>query len=307
MAASTARLVVIFAAMLGTSAALAAQRTYDKHLNAPSGGRLIFDTDLGSVAVVGRDSREVIIHADLRGSESFLARVRISAEQTPSGVTVTVHMPHSGWFDWLDWLDWLDFRSSRAGFDIDVPRDYPVDLRTSGGRLDIRDLGAGVQAVTAGGGVVVQNVSGAVNVHTSGGRIEAERIEGAARLTSSGGGIEVTDSTGDLYVRTSGGRIRIQNDDGRIDAETSGGGIRAELRANRGIRLDTAGGSITLVLPRNTRAAVDAETSGGRVTSDLPLSTTEIVSGNHLRGAIGGGGAPISLHTSGGSIHLQSQ
>lgn len=306
MAASTARLMMIIAAMLGTSVALAAQRTYDKHLNAPPGGRLTFDTDAGSVAIVGRDIRQVVIHADMHGSESFLSRVRISAEETPSGVTVTVHMPHSGLFDWFDWFG-LDFGSRRVRFDIDVPRDYPVDLRTSGGHLDMRDLDAGIQATTSGGGVIVQNVSGTIDAHTSGGRIEAERLQGPARLTSSGGGIAVTDSTGDLYLRTSGGSIRIQNDDGRIDAHTSGGAIRAELRANRGIRLDTSGGSITLALPRNTRGSVDAATSGGRVTSDLPLSTTETVAGNHLRGAIGGGGAPISLHTSGGSIHIESE
>lgn len=304
MAASTARLMVIIAALLATSAGHAAQRSYDKRLDAPSGGRLTFATDVGSVTVVGRDSREVVIHADLRGSESFLASVRISAEQTPSGVTVTARMPHRGW---SGWFDWLDFGSSRVRFDIDVPRDYPVELRTSGGDLDLRDLSVGLRASTSGGGVVVQNVSGAIDVHTSGGRIEAERLQGPAKLTSSGGGIEVMDSTGDLYVRTSGGSIRIRNEDGKVDAHTSGGTIRAELRSNRGISLDTSGGSITLMLPPSARGSVDAETSGGRVTCDLPLSTTEIVAGNHLRGAIGGGGALISLHTSGGSIHLEPQ
>jgi len=304
MTRSTARLLALIVAALGTSAAVAAQRTYDKRLDAPPGGRLTLDADVGSVIVVGRDAPEVVIHADLQGSESFLADFRISAEQTASGVTVSARTPHRGLFNWLDWLD---FGSTRVRFDVQVPRGYPVDLRTSGGRIDVRDLSAEVRAETSGGSVVVQNVAGTVDAHTSGGSIQAERLNGATRLTTSGGGIDVTDSAGDLYLRTSGGSIHIENEDGRVDAHTSGGGIRAALRANRGITLGTSGGSITLLLPQDTHGSVEATTSGGHVTSDFPMTTTEISEGSDLRGAFGGGGPPISLHTSGGSIHIQPE
>jgi hypothetical protein len=298
MGRSTVRLMVIIAAALGTSVALAAQSTYDRQLNAPPGGRLTFDSDVGSVAIVGRDTPEVVIHAELEGSESFLARLHIGAEQTPSGVTISAHMAHN------DWFDWFNFTPNRVRFTVEVPRDYPVDLRTSGGSIDVRDLNAPLRARTSGGGVLVQNVAGGVKVHTSGGAIEAERLNGPVVLSSSGGRIDVTDSTGDLDLRTSGGGIRIQNDDGRVYALTSGGGIRAKLRSNRGITLTTSGGAITLLLPQNTRGSIQAESSGGGVTSDFPLSTAQIAAGNRLQGAIGGGGAPIYLHTSGGSIHI---
>ncbi|HEX3843133.1 MAG TPA: DUF4097 family beta strand repeat-containing protein [Steroidobacteraceae bacterium] len=304
MTTSTARLLVITVAVLGTSAALAAQRTYDKRLDAPPGGRLTFDADAGSVVIVGRDAPEVVIHADVQGPESFLEGLRISAEQTSSGVTVSAHSAHNGWFDWSDWFN---FGSTRVRFDVEIPHGYPVDLRTSGGRIDVRDLNAEVRAGTSGGGVVVQDVAGTVNAHTSGGSIEAERLNGPTRLTTSGGSIAVTDSTGDLYARTSGGSIRIQNEDGRVDARTSGGAIRAELRTNRGVTLATSGGSITLLLPQDTHAAIEAATSGGHVTSDFPLTTTQVVAGNDLRGTVGGGGLPISLHTSGGSIHIEPE
>src|SRR6185437_11074262 len=176
--------------------------------DAPPGGRLTFDADVGSVVVVGRDAPKVVIHADLLGSESFLAGFRISTEQTPSGVTVSAHTGNHGW---LDWIDWFNFGSTRVRFDLEVPHGYPVDLRTSGGRIDVRDLNAEVRAGTSGGSIVVQDIAGTVNVHTSGGGIEAERLNGPARLTTSGGGIEVNDSTGDLYVSTSGGSIHIRN------------------------------------------------------------------------------------------------
>jgi Toastrack DUF4097 len=307
MTTSTARLLVIIVAALGTSVALAAQRTYDKRLAAPPGGRLSFDADVGSVVIVGSDAPEVVIHADLEGTESFLSGYRISAEQTSSGVTVSARSRHVGWSGWFDWSDWFDFGSTRVRFSVAVPRGYPVELHTSGGGIEIRDLSAEVRAETSGGSVVVRNITGAVDAHTSGGGIEAERLNGSAKLTTSGGGIDVTDSTGDLYVRTSGGGIHIQNEDGRVDAHTSGGGIRAQLRANRGVALATSGGSITLLLPPDAHGAIDAATSGGRVTSDIPLTTTGVADGNDLRGVIGGGGPPISLHTSGGGIHIEPE
>jgi len=301
MTRSTARLVVILAATLTTSVALAAQRTYDKRLDAPPGGRLTFEADTGSVSVTGSDAPEVIVHADLEGSQSLLDRLHITAAQTPSGVTISERVDHDGL---LGWVDWLNFGPSRVRFVIEVPRNYPVDLQTSGGGLDVQDLSASVHGKTSGGGIHLRNVSGTVAVHTSGGSIKAERLEGSAQLSTSGGGIEVADSTGDLDVDTSGGGIRLQDDDGEVHAHTSGGSIRAQLRANHGITLASSGGGITLLLPQNTRASIDAATSGGGVSSEFPLSTVQTEVGNHLQGAIGGGGAPISLHTSGGSIHI---
>lgn len=278
MRTSTARLIVIIAATLGTSVALAAQRTYDKRLNAPPGGGLTFQADVGSVSVVGRDAPEVVVHADLEGSESFLSDFHISAEQTPSGVTILARKTHT---------DWSDTGPTRVQFTLEVPRNYPVDVRTSGGGLAVRDLNAPVRAETSGGGVQVQNVAGTVNAHTSGGRIE------------------VADSTGDLDLKTSGGGIDIRNDDGKVEARTSGGGIEAQLRANHGIDLRTSGGTITVLLPEDTHASVDAETSGGHVTSEFPLTTTQIDDRNHVQGVIGGGGPAISLNTSGGNIRLK--
>lgn len=213
MAAPIARLTLILAATLATSAALAAQTTYDKTLNGPPGGQLTFESDVGSVSVAGGDTREVVVHADLEGSESLLNRLHISAEQTPSGVMVSARVDHDGWFDWFSWFD---FGSVDARFTVQVPRDYPVDVRTSGGGLDIRGLNAAVHA-------------------------------------------------------------------------------------------RTSGGSITLLLPQAARGSIDARTSGGGISCDFPITTTDLSRGNHVQGTIGGGGPPITLHTSGGSIHIERE
>ncbi|HEY1891895.1 MAG TPA: DUF4097 family beta strand repeat-containing protein [Steroidobacteraceae bacterium] len=299
MAKSAAKVMLILAAILGTSLTLAAQRTFDKRIDAPAGGRLTFDADVGSVSVVGGDTSQVVVHADLEGSQSFLDRLHVSAEQTAAGVTISAQTDHTGWFDWFN-IGW-----NRVQFTIQVPRNYPVELRTSGGNLDVRNLNAWVHGKTSGGGIHLEGVAGNVNLHTSGGDISAERLSGPADLSTSGGNIDVTDSGGDLILRTSGGDIRIQDDDGKVDAHTSGGSIQAQLRTNDGINLETSGGSITLQLPQGSHASLDAETSGGDVTSNLPVTTSGTVSGDHLHGDIGGGGPSIYLRTSGGSIRIE--
>ncbi len=303
MTTPTARLMLLLAAMLGTSAALGAQRTYDKSLTAPPGGQLTFDTVVGSVAVIGHDAPEVVVHAELQGSQSFLDQIRIRAEQTPSGVTISARgSSGSGWLSGLHWLS----GGERVQFTIEVPRTYPVDLRTSGGSVQVRDLNAAVHAQTSGGSVLVQNVAGAANLGTSGGSIEVQHLTGAANLSSSGGSQEVADSVGDLDLSTDGGSVRLLNDDGKIHARTSGGSARAQLQVNRGISLHTSGGGITLLLPEDAHGSIDAESDGGGLKFDFPLSTSRVDSDNHLVGAIGGGGPAIDLRSSGGGIHVGS-
>lgn len=299
----TRRALTLLVLAVAASRALSAEQTFDRHFTTLPGGRLTLDTDFGSVAVVGHDGRELTVHAAMSGSDDYSARVQIQAVQGPGGVTVTARsQPRSGWDSWLDW--WFGFGRHRVLYTIAIPRDYGVDIYTAGGGIDVRHVNASVRARTSGGSITLRDVSGSIFTRTSGGTIDAAELKGPAELRSSGGSIEVTDSTGDLNVSTSGGRIALERVDGKVSARTSGGGIEAQLVANRGASLFTAGGSIALLLPAQAHAWIDAHTSGGRVESALPMSSTEMADGNELRGSLNGGGEPIWLRSSGGSIHI---
>jgi DUF4097 and DUF4098 domain-containing protein YvlB len=286
---------VILSVCFAASASFAAQKSFDKRFNVQPGGHLTLDTDVGSVSIVGRDTREVVIHADMSDSD----HLDVAAEQNSSGVTVT------GRVTGRSWLDRLDLTSMRVRFTIDVPRDFPVQIQTSGGSLDVRNLTASVSGKTSGGGITLQDVIGSISAQTSGGGISAARLNGATELRTSGGSIDIVDSTGDLDVRTSGGSIDLNSVEGKVKAVTSGGSVHAAVRVNRGVFLTTSGGTITLLLPERVRASIDAQTSGGRAQSQLPLSSTELAERTHLRGALNGGGEQIFLRTSGGSINVR--
>jgi hypothetical protein len=272
----------------------AADKTFDKHFNAAPGGRLILDTDIGAITIVGHDSRDLAVHVDISGSDAD--QVKVTADQTGSGVTVLGRTSASHHL--------FGFSGTRVSFTIDVPHDYPVELKTSGGSIEVRNLSAETRGTTSGGSIELRDVAGPINMSTSGGSVEAENLNGPTKLRSSGGSIEVTNAIGSLEVSTSGGGLQLVNVDGKISGETSGGGVHVEARSNHGITLSTSGGSISVLLPADVHASIDAQTSAGRVRMQLPLSSTELSETSHLRGEMNGGGERISLHTSAGGIEI---
>jgi DUF4097 and DUF4098 domain-containing protein YvlB len=293
----TARLSLVLILGLVASASWGADKTFDQHFTAPPGGRLMVDTDVGAITISGHDSRDLTVHVDISGSNAD--NIKFSAAQTASGVTVTGRSSDSSWFH-------LGSNWNRVKIMIEAPRDYPVELKTAGGGLDVRGINAEVQGSTSGGGIDLHDIAGPIDLRTSGGGIDAHNLKGSVRLRSSGGAIEISDVTGDLDVHTSGGGIDLDNIDGRINADTSGGGVRVAALSNHGITLSTSGGPVTLLVPSDVHAFVDAETSGGRVHSDLPVTVTDTLESNHLRGQINGGGERISIHSSGGGIRIGS-
>ena len=71
------------------------------------------------------------------------------------------------------------------------------------------------------------------------------------------------------------------------------------------VRLETSGGSITVVTPANAALTIDAETSAGSVRSDLPITRNNTES-DSLKGTMNGGGTKLVLRSSAGSIEIVS-
>ncbi|HEY5810232.1 MAG TPA: DUF4097 family beta strand repeat-containing protein [Povalibacter sp.] len=294
----------------------AKERIFNRTFAVTPGGQLTVDAQGGSIAVTGSDTSQVVVQVVARGSEEVLDDMTISAEQNSAGVAVIAKHDTQGWFHWL-FSGGLNLRVT-----VTVPRQYHLNLKTSGGSLAISQLHGNVQGATSGGSVRVEDVQGTVRTFTSGGSIQAERIGGETELRtsggsitakeiggslsaqSSGGSIVVDKVNGGLVAHTSGGIIRAGAIGGKIDADTSGGTVDVELiGVNRGIRASTSGGGVTVRVPRNTAGTIDASTSGGSISCDLPVTATE-ATGKKLRGVINGGGAEIYARTSGGGVRI---
>jgi DUF4097 and DUF4098 domain-containing protein YvlB len=317
------RLIAPAIAFLFAFSALAAQDVIKKGFNVAAGGTLHLDHANGDIKVVtGGSGVAVEITRKSRGrdAEKRLADHKITFSQNGNDVTITSDDDRDHGFRWFDWDDY------EVQWNIRVPAHYNVDVSTSGGSIDLADIGGTTIArtsggdietgrlggestlKTSGGGIKVAGGSGKLIAHTSGGSIDIGDVSGAVEAKTSGGDITLARIEGDVLARSSGGGITIDNAMGSVDATTSGGSIRARMsrQPNGDSKLSTSGGGVTLSLAPSISVDLDARASGGGVTSDVPVTVQGTQEDDSLQGRVNGGGPKLVLRTSGGGIKVKS-
>lgn len=286
--------------VLLSSLSFGANRRFEKSFSVTPGGKLTVTTDVGSIRVTGGSGNQVTILAELEGSKRDVEDFDITATEVGGGVEVRGKNSH-GWsfFRWNS----LDVR-----YTITVPHEYNLMIKTSGGDIVVGSIHGIVEGKTSGGEFDVSDVDGNITLTTSGGGITVTKVSGTVKTKTSGGSIAVSDLKGDLDAGTSGGGIRVSEVEGAVRARTSGGSIKIGIvGANKGISAQTSGGSIEIEVPRDIAADIDASTSGGDVTSDLPVTVLGKMRESSMRGTVNGGGNPIKVSTSGGSIRIRAR
>ncbi len=278
------RLILAAAAVAALSSlpALAATRI-EKNLKLESGGKLTVLADAGSVAVTGSSSSgaHVLLTSD---KDDFDSKFDLKFEELPGELRITLKKKES----LSSWTSW--FNNSKIKFEIQVPTRTATNLQTGGGHIEASDIQGNLSAETSGGHIAVKNISGTANLETSGGHIEAAGVNG------------------NLVAETSGGHIEITDAKGRVDADTSGGHVEVAFAKGNafGGKIESSGGSITVSVDPNVDLSIDASTSGGSVRTDIPVKIIGKVKGSSIKGTIGKGGEALYVHTSGGSVTLNS-
>lgn len=299
------RRVVTTAAALMALAICAAAGTaransqINKVLKLDPGGRFVLETFAGTVSVMGSNESgaDVVVTSN---RDDLDRRVDFSFQQNPGDVEVRAQR-----------RDPWDFFSAIFGgfwlhYDVRVPKNTRVEIRTSGGEIKVFALAGDADLRTSGGLIEASQVTGSLRASTSGGSVRVTMIHGDTDLATSGGSIDADAVDGALTARTSGGWIRMSGVAGRVDARTSGGWIVAALAKgnSQGGLLATSGGWIQAKIDPAANLEIDASTSGGGVRSDLPLHVADTFSRGHLHGTLGSGGAMLRMRTSGGWIRI---
>ncbi|MFN0156743.1 MAG: DUF4097 family beta strand repeat-containing protein [Bacteroidota bacterium] len=287
--------VITVAAVVG----LGADRKFEKKIEVTSGGTFRLNTDVGSVSIVGADTKEVSIVAEVSGARKDVNDFKIDAWKTDNGVEVRGESPRSNWgFNWGD----LEVK-----YTVTVPHEYSMELNTSGGNVSLTSLKGRFRGETSGGDIRLKDLEGAATMETSGGNIGAESVTGDLALETSGGDISIRSVKGAVRVGTSGGNITVIGAEGKVHAETSGGSIVVRMPgSNQGVFAETSGGDIDIHVAENIGATVDASTSGGDVSCDLPITMQGKIDESRIRGNVNGGGATIHAHTSGGNVRIKT-
>jgi hypothetical protein len=131
-------------------------------------------------------------------------------------------------------------------------------------------------------------------------------------------GVEFDAATvnGDVTARGLPGDAELTTVNGDVDVEAGGvasattvnGSIKATLgRADWKERVDftTVNGSITVSLPANASADLEATTVNGSIDSDFPITIRGRMNPQTLRGRIGDGGRDLKLTTVNGGITIR--
>ena len=318
------RLAILAVLLLAATSLFAADDVIRKGFTVADGGTLRLDADHGSIKIVAGGTGvavEVVRKARGRNAAERLRDHKVTFSQQGNDVVVKGEGDHDhGWFRFFEWDEF------EVQWNVRVPAKYNVVVETSGGSIELADLGGTVDARTSGGSIATGRLGGPAVLRTSGGSIRIDGAQAKVEARTSGGSIRVGDTNGPVDVRTSGGsitlaRVRggvvartsggsitIEEASGSVDASTSGGSIKAQLSGSlvADSKLSTSGGGITVSIAPNVAFDLDARASGGGVSSDVPVTIQGKMDDDQLRGKVNGGGPTLTLRTSGGGIKVRS-
>ncbi len=287
-------------------------RTVEKNFTLKSGGLLKVQTSGGDITVLtGASDTEVKVTAKQRidtdseaKADELLKDLTLTIEQQGGNITALAkYEKMGGWH-------WGNTRVS-VSFTVVLPRNFNVDLNTSGGDINLASINGQARLRTSGGDLKLDRVEGEVDGSTSGGNISLTEGTATVKLSTSGGDIKVARAGGEADLSTSGGNIIIDSVRGRVTASTSGGDIKAGIEGvlKGDCTLSTSGGTVVVSVDKGVAFDLKAHTSGGTV--DVDALTLSIEKGglrkSSLAGKVNGGGSLLSLGSSGGDIRIRAK
>jgi DUF4097 and DUF4098 domain-containing protein YvlB len=183
--------------------------------------------------------------------------------------------------------------SSSVSMTVSLPRHLNVDARTGDGAIDASDL------------------AGRIELRTGDGSIRMQRIDGDITVSTGDGAVTARDLSGTVVVNTGDGSVNINGRFNALRAHTGDGAIAIDARAGSRVEREwtlTAGdGSLTVRVPPDFNADVDARTGDGAIdTSGVRLTRPgdDQRRRNRVRGRLGTGGERVTLRTGDGSIRI---
>jgi DUF4097 and DUF4098 domain-containing protein YvlB len=241
----------------------------------------------GSIQVQSWDNSDVLVEIEKRGpTRAALDDIEVYAAQDGNRITVEARRP-TGHTVHVFGLN----VSSTARLIVWVPKQADIHARSGDGSVSI------------------ERVDGKLEVHTGDGSVRARDISGNMTLSSGDGSITVENAQGQLAVDTRDGSVNVSGKFGVVRLHSGDGSI--VYRADPGTKMDddwevtTGDGTVTLYLPPDFAAELDAHTGDGSVRSDLYGNDRAAVNAGSLRARIGSGGRQLRIRTADGSVRLK--
>ena len=271
-----------------------------------SGGTLDLDLKTGAnVTISGSERSNVSVRASLGGRDWRETQVRLVT--TDEGARLESYFRASS-----------NNQSTRHRFDISVPHNFNVHVRSAGGSVEIENVTGNFTGSTGGGEINLRGAAGRVNLSTGGGDIYVSDSKLSGNVSTGGGMVRLLGNSGNLKGSSGSGPVISSNSTSEASAESrssksetgqptyvvdgvpidnttassksersktvyiTNDGRRESVVASGGIKMVSAGGAISV--PSAPDGAI-VTTGGGRI-------------------RIGPSGGQVSAHTGGGDIEV---
>jgi hypothetical protein len=131
----------------------------------------------------------------------------------------------------------------------------------------------------------------------------------SVKVTNTNGSITVSSMTGGIEAHGTNGGVTGKALAGGVIASVVNGQVNVDLAAvgSQKVSLHTTNGAVSLALPDEAKADVDAMVTNGWITvSGVKIEVIE-QSRRRIQGRMNGGGTPIELRTVNGSVRIRSR
>ncbi len=275
----TLMLVVIVA----TATGLASGQTHREfRFTVHPGSSVSVANPYGAISVKSATSNAVVVTAILHSD-----KVEIDQAQHGNRIDISSHL-----------LPGADAESGQVDYEVQVPVDASVNMRSSTGPL---------KAEKMGGDLTVEGTTASVDVHdVSNAHVHVKTLSGPVTLTNiKGGHVEVTSVSGDVTLNTvTGPNVQVSSSSGKIV-------YNGDFGIGGAYSLTSHTGDIEATAPPQASIDVVAESTKGTVDSDFSLEPRHTSFpqkiGSTFAGTMNKALSMVKLNSFSGKIHLKKR
>jgi DUF4097 and DUF4098 domain-containing protein YvlB len=276
----TAVVTLVLATCLSTAAFGETKKEY--RFTVGPNANISVDTQYGAISVKPGSTTQVVVMATLKSGN-----VEVDKQQNGNRIEIASHL-----------LQGADQQMGQVDYELLIPPDATVNLRSSTGPLSAEHLQGDLTLEGADAVVNIRNVSnGHVHVRTMGGPITLIDVRN--------GHVEIASISGDVHLKSvTGALVQANSGSGKIfyDGDFGSGGD---------YKFTTHTGDIEALVPADVSADFSAHSVMGRVQHDFPLqpkhSRFSVEAGRSFFGTVGKAASEVVLRSFSGKIRLKQR
>jgi hypothetical protein len=244
----------------------------------------------GAIDIRAGDGKVVVVEVEKRGATpQAIEQLKVETKQDGNVIEVSVKRPARD----VEFFG-LSGMSSTAKLIVTMPREGNVTARSGDGSIRI------------------DHVSGRLELRTGDGSIRGTSIGGQITLATGDGSVTLDDAQGDVDVDTGDGSVSVAGRLGIVKLHTGDGSITFRAEPGTTMKdnwsLTTGDGGVSVYLPSDFGAQLDAHTGDGTIRNELPIKTHDGGENSRrtVKGQLGTGGRTLRIRTGDGSVRLKT-